>query len=253
MRKLKILTSVLFTLVLLLGRHAFVFAGGSSVDPREMAIDRAIGGMEAGSRILAPQVHAVNDQGKKIPGAGLSPGMDARVTASAPAAGPLASNTAGTGANLGGSTGGGTTGPAPEPTPEPTPEPAPEPPSTNDSIINVDTSVDLSGGTPAVDANLTVDTTAEGGLLDVDTTTTTDTTSTNLTVTESGNIAGEDLTTVVNESPAVVEAELGTEVLVSDAPPETEITSGLEAAVDPVASESDTPIADPADGLTPTI
>ncbi|MBI3252752.1 MAG: hypothetical protein HYZ52_05520 [Candidatus Omnitrophica bacterium] len=119
--------------------------------------------------------------------------------------------------------------------------------SASDSIVNVDANVDLGGGEPAVDANLAVDTNA-GTLLDANASAATDTVSTDASVVESGTVAGEDLTTTVNEAP--VDAVLDTEVVATDVPVDSEATAGLEADVDPVAADSDVPVSDPADGLS---
>ena len=282
------------------------FAAENTVDPREAAIDRAIGGMEEGSRPLLPQDYAGKNQAHAVPGGNLSPSSDTRVTASANvksssnsstiganntignSTGTIGENTGGdtnagagsTGANLGGSTNvgaesgnlqgntqetvtGGTTGTtvegstnvgtSPSGSTEPTggsTEPVTEPTSggsANDSIVNVDANVDLSGGSPAVDANLEVDTNA-GNLADVDVTAASDAASTDITVTETGNFAGQDLNTIVNEAP--VDATLDTEVVATDIPTESEATAGLEADVDPVTADSDAPVTDPADGLS---
>ncbi len=238
------------------------FAAENTIDPREAAIDRVIGGMEEGSRPLLPQAYAGKNQAHAVPGGNLSPSSDTRVTASANAQGPSSSSTIGanntignstgtigentggninagagnTGANLGGSTNSGTTG-----TTEPT-----SGGSTNDSIVNVDANVDLSGGEPAVDANLAVDTNA-GNLADVDVTAASDVASTDITVTETGNVAGQNLNTVVNNAP--VDATLDTEVVATNIPADSEATAGLEADVDPVTADSDVAVTDPADGL----
>ena len=210
-------------------RHP-AFAADSMVDPREAAIDRAIGGMIEGSRPLPPQNYAGKNEARQVPGSGLNPSMDTRVTASANAQSPSGSN--------GGTPTGGPTEPATEPTGSG---------STNDSIINVDANVDLSGGTPTVDANLSVDTNAGGGLLDANATTTTGTVTTDVSATESGTLAGQDLTTAVETAP--IDAIFDTEVVATDAPPESEATAGLEASVDETSAGSDVTPTDLADGL----
>ena len=238
-----------FILFFFAGHSAF--AADSMVDPREAAIDRAIGGMIEGSRPLLPQNDAGKNQVHKIPGANLSPGMDAKVTASASTQGPSNSNGIGSsvghaggtsggtlegGANVGTETGGTTT-----------PETgSTSGGSTNNSIVNVDANVDLSGESPVVDANLAVDTNADT-LLDANTSTTTEVTSADATVTESGTVAGEDLTTTVNEAP--LDATLDSEIVATDIPTDSEATTGLEADVDPVTADSDVTSTDPADGL----
>ncbi len=238
------------------------FAAENIVDPRETAIDRAIGGMEEGSRPLEPQGYAGKTQTRPIPGGNLSPSADTRVTASAPAQNIAGSSSIGNGANLSGNTnvgtesgstqggsaegtvGGGTGG-----TTEPTTEEPASGGSTDSSIIEADANVDLSGESPTVDANLAVDTNA-GTLLDADVSAATDTTSTDITATESGTVAGEDLSTAINEAP--VDATLDTEVVATDIPTDSEATAGLEADVDPVTADSDVAPTDPADGLSTT-
>ena len=222
-----------------LSNSHFSFAAENGVDPREAAIDRVIGGMEEGSRPLEPQSDAGKTRTRPIPGGNLSPLSDTHATASAgPNVGTSSVNT-NPGANLGAGAGPG--GPT-----EPSTEPTSGSGGTSDSIINVDANVDLSGGEPAVDANLTVDTNADS-LLDADTSATTDVTSVDTTVTEDGTIAGQDLTTTVNEAP--IDAVLGAEVVTTDIPSESEATAGLEADVDPVTADSDVMLTDPADGL----
>ena len=269
---------VLFLFAVFAGWYPAVCAAENTVDPREAAIDRAIGGIVEGSRPLSPQNNAGEDQVQKIPGGALSPSMDTRVTASAGAGanlggganagadtGGAAQETTGGGAiggSLGGSTGGGTVGGSPggatsgggTETGGGTTEPVTEPASgggPSESIVNVGANVDLSGGSPAVDANLSVDTNAEGGLLDANAATTTDTTTTDVTAVESGQIAGEDLTAAVEGAP--IDAILDAEVVATDAPPESEATAGLEASVDEISAGSDVTATDSADGLSTTL
>ena len=333
---------IIFTLifVFLFNQLPVFSAAENTVDPREAAIDRSIGGMEEGSHPLEPQSYADKNQTQQVPGSRLSPSMDTRVTASASSQSPTTSTSIGkpsgaAGESTSGNTNvgagattpiteipketvsggttetalqgnvavetpptGGSTHPVTEPvthpvtepvtestsqpvtepitqpitepvtepvtqpviepiaepvTEEPTSgstEPTTEPASgggTSDSIVNLDASADLSGGSPVVDANLTVDTNASE-LADVNATTTTDAASTNITATESGTVAGQDLTTTVNE--ATVDATLATEVVATDVPAESEATAGLEADVDPVTAASDVTPTDPADGLS---
>ncbi len=216
-----------------------LFANENTVDPRDAAIDRAIGGMVEGSRPLAPQNYAGKNQIHKVPGANLSPGMDAKVTAT---------GTGNADSNLGGSTNVGieTGGVNQEAPIDGSASESVNGGSTSDSIVSVDANVDLSGGTPAVDANLAVDTDADT-LLDANTSTTTDVISTDTTVTESGTVAGEDLTMTINEAP--IDAILDSEIVATDVPADSEATAGLEADVDPVTADSDVTPTDPADGL----
>ena len=232
------------------------FAAENGVDPREAAIDRAIGGMEEGSRPLEPKGYAGKTQTRPIPGGNLSPSSDTHATASADSNVGASRVNANLGANLGAGAGSGglegntsvetSTGGPTEPSTEPT-----SGGGTSDSIINVDANVDLSGGEPAVDANLAVDTNADS-LLEADTSATTDVTSVDTTVTEEGTIAGQDLTTTVNEAP--IDAVLDAEVVTTDIPSESEATAGLEADVDPVTADSDVTDTDAPDGLsTPSL
>ena len=235
-----------FILLIFAGRPAF--AADNTVDPREAAIDRAIGGMVEGSRPLLPQNYAGKNQIHKVPGANLSAGMDAKVTASASTQGPsnsngIGSSTGNTGGTESGNTGAGTGNTGANETESTSGG------STNDSIVNVDANVDLTGESPTVDANLTVDTNADT-LLNADTSATTDATSADATVTESGTVADQDLTTTVNEAP--VDATLDSEVVATDTPVDSEATAGLEADVDPVTADSDLASSDPADGLSTT-
>ena len=239
------------------------FAVENTIDPREAAVDRAIGGMEEGSRPLLPQDYAGKNHAHGVPGGNLSPSSDTRVTASTSGQNIVSPSAVGTGANIGGSThetvsgGAGTdttetsTGTITEPVTEltdgstgPTTEPAN---NTSTGIINADANIDLSGSEPTVDANLAIDTNADT-LLDADASATTDTTTVDTSVTESGTIAEQDLTTTVNEAP--VDAALGAEVMTTDVPAESEATAGLEADVDPVTADSDVTLTDPADGLS---
>ena len=225
-----------FIFAFLLYGQSISFAMENTVDPREAAIDRAIGGMVEGSRPLEPTNYAGKNQARPVPGGNLNPSMDTRVTASASAQSLSNSPAIGVGGNtnVGTEPSGGSTEPAGTG-------------STSDSIVNVDANLDLGGGEPAVGANLTVDTNADT-LLDADTSITTDVASTDITVTETGNVAGQDLNTTVNEAP--VDAILDTEVVATDIPTDSEATAGLEADVDPVTADTDVAITDPADGLS---
>ncbi|MBI3316117.1 MAG: hypothetical protein HYZ87_04005 [Candidatus Omnitrophica bacterium] len=234
---------VILTFIFLSNQQLISFAAENTVDSREVAIDQAIGGMVEGSRPLPPQGGGGKNQGHVVPGGNLSPSMDTRVTASVPTQKTVNGGTA-AGTVVEGST---DTGTSQEGSTEP---PVTEPTGgggTSDSIINLDASADLSGDSPAVDANLAVDTNADS-LLDANAVATTDAASTDITAIESGTVAGEDLTTTVNES--LVDATLDTAVVATDAPAESEATAGLEADVDPVTADSDVAPTDPADGLS---
>ena len=103
------------------------------------------------------------------------------------------------------------------------------------SIINTEANVDSSGSTPAVDANVNVDTNAGGGLLNADVTS------------DPGTITqNADLTTTES---ALVQSEVGMEEGISDVPVGGEAEVGLEADV-AATGEPDEPVNDPADGLS---
>ena len=227
---------------------SIVFAGENTVDPRETEIDRAIGGMAEGSRPLPSQSDAGKNQAHQVSGSKLSPSMDTRSTASAKASGAAAPASIPQEPVM-------TTPPPADaivPIVEPTvqepavSEPVAQEPEGGGSIVNVDANVDLSSDTPAVDANLAVDTNADT-LLDANTSATTDVVSTDTAVTESGTVAGEDLSAAVNEAP--LDATLDTEVVATDIPADSEAAAGLEADVEPVTADSDVASTDPADGL----
>jgi len=78
----RIVIFTFFILAFLLKESALSFAGEHTVDPREAAIDHAVGGMVEGSRILTPEAGAGSRQVQQVPGKELRPSMDTRVTAS---------------------------------------------------------------------------------------------------------------------------------------------------------------------------
>ena len=179
---------------LLIGSCSAVFAG--DVDPREMAIDLAVGGMEEGSRPLSS-----GGSDDKIPGSGLSPGMDTRVTASA--AGTNASAFSPTPGSVTPDSGSGQ-GTVSEPPPGGT---------GGTNIVDVGANANL-GGNPSVDADVTVDPNAGGGIIESDTTVTGpgDTTTTvgaNLDDTTSG--LGADTTIETGPSNEGVSEPAGTD------------------------------------------
>ena len=235
--KKQILT-VLSTFFLFIGSCPAVFA--NEVDSREMAIDMAVGGMEEGSRPLSS-----GDHEDKIPGGGLSPGMDTRVTASAagPSAPALSSSpdTSAPGGGTGQETVSETSG------------------GTGDSnIVDVGADANL-GGSPSVDADVTVDpnagggivdadasldTSAEGGLVDADASTTADVIDQELTSDAGLQIDRGDSTTLL-------ESTLGNEIGTSTAPSDTEANAGLEADVEGAGSGE--ALNDEADGLSAAV
>ena len=243
--KNQILT-VLSLFFLFIGSCTVVFA--NDVDPREIAIDLAVGGMEEGSRPLS-------DGGgtDKIPGAGLSPGMDTRVTASssspdtsAPGGGSPSVDTDITisgsddttttvGANLDATI---ETGPSEEGFSEPTSA------DSDRSIIEADASVDTTGGSPTVDADASLDTSAEGGLVDADASTTADVIDQELT-------SDAGLQIDLGDSTTLLESTLGNEIGTSTAPPDVEADAGLEADIEGTGSGE--VLNDEADGLSATV
>ncbi len=239
---------ILFLISFLLskwGASAPAFANESKVDPREIAIDRAVGGMEEGSRILSPEGHAIKDQAR-ISRGGLSPTLDVRTTASPGTGGAnLGGGGFGTGAPQGGgqeTIGGGDSsgGLGETPTTESTGGGGDD-----RSIIELDADANLSGDSVSLDADVSVDTSAEGGLVDADATTSVDTTYQELT-SDSGLAVDMGANTVNAES------SLGSEIGTSDSPAIEESEAGLEADVE--GSGADDSISDdPADGLSSSL
>jgi hypothetical protein len=282
MKNIRVILVVLF----LTGCYLPAFAG--DVDPREMAIDLAVGGMEEGSRPLSDGMDE-----DKIPGAGLSPGMDTRVTASAAGPGVFTPDVRGQG---------------------------------DTSIIDANVDPNLGGDQSSVEADATIDANAGGEILDADTTVTSpdDTGTTigaNLDDTTSGfegdatvetgpsdegisepagtedrsiieadatvdttggtpavdadvsldtsaedglvdadaattaDIVDQELTSDagvqidMGDSTTLLESALGNEIGTSTAPPDAEADAGLEADIEGTGSGDDV-AADPADGLS---
>lgn len=221
------------------------------MDSRESAVDRALGGMEEGSRMLSPE-GSFSERGRGVPGSMRSPETKTGVTAPSgsfpfnvgvetgpavsqpgPVEEPLGS---GGGELTGGGTGGGelTGGGGLEEPAGGTEEPVAGP-SGGGSIIEIDADVNVDGGN--VDANLDagVDTEA-GSLLELDADT---------DVAADAPVAVE----VDSAESAVIESNLGVEEGINDAPASGEAEAGLEADVD-ASGESDEPIDNPADGLS---
>jgi len=231
---------------------AACFPAENRVDAREIAVDRALGGMEEGSRIL-PQEESLENRGQRTPGSTRSP----QVTPSTPSTGPQATgpqavtapvpvSTENHGVAAGGNFGGGeqksvveepaeqVVSPQPEPAPAPEPEPPAEPGGGGGSIVDVNAGVDLSGGTPSSDLDVSVNTEADT-LLQVDATS---------DVATDTPVAVEAETT---ES-VLVESELGVEQAINDAPVSGEAEAGIDADVE-ASGEADEPATNPADGL----
>ena len=238
---------LLLSSLLLGGAPGAAFADEIEIDPREMAVDRAVGGMEEGSRILSPEGYAVKDQAQ-VPGGGLNPAMDARSTAADTLGGANLGGGAGGGGGLqgggqdttGGGTGGGDLGGGPQDQIE---EPSGGGGGGGDrSIIELDAGANLSGDGASLDADVSVDPTAGGGLVDADTSLSSDTVYEELT-SDSG------LSVDMGADTVNAETSLGSEIGTSDTPAIEESEAGLEADVE--GSGADDSISDdPADGLS---
>jgi len=260
---------------------AACFPAENRVDAREIAVDRALGGMEEGSRIL-PQEESLANKGQRTPGSTLSPKItqpSPTTTASATpstSTGPQAVTTAPVfvpaenhGIAAGGNFGGGEQNPvvSPEPAPVPEPVPQPEPPAEPsggeqshveqpvvspepEPVPEPEPPAEPSGGGSIVDVNAGVD--LSGGTPEA-----------NLDVavdTEADTLLQLDATSAVaTDTPVAVEAEttesvlvesgLGVEQAINDAPVSGEAEAGIAADVD-ASGESDEPATNPADGLS---
>ncbi len=212
------------------------FSETDSIDPREIAVDRAVGGMDEGSRIVAPQGNGGRAMHSKAPGSGLSPSMDTHVAASAPGQVVRPSASAGIG-NIAGEPAGGINHAEVE-----TGTGIIDPGNTGgsqDSIIEVDANLDITSDGVQADADLAIDPNAGGGLLDADTTTTVD---------QSTDITGQELAdpTLLE---GTVDSELAAEVGITESPAASEADAGLEADIEGTGSGDDV-TADPSDGLS---
>ena len=220
-----------------------IFASENKVDPREMAVDLAIGGMKEGSHILAPKNASGITETPKIFGSTLDP----KVNTGIPNSGAIVGNQTGNGANLGTNegtepheSGGSTVEGGNTEIPTTTPEIA-ENGATDNNIITVDADVNLSEDDVNVDANLAIDPDAGGALLDADATASTDTVNQELT-SEAGllvdvghNTTGAEIITIGTENGTGIVAPVG------------EVEAGLEADIEATGSGDVT--TDPADGL----
>lgn len=253
--KIRAATATLVAFLSVIGWPRAGFAGGGQADSREIAVDRALGGMEEGSRMPAPE-GSFQESGRTVPGSILSPGMDTRSLAptdtgggtgtglgSGPAGGGAASGgsfepaasggpgggglesggfeSGGGGGNLGGDTGGGDLGGGP---------------GGGGSIIDLDANLSLDGGTVDVNLDAGINTEADS-LLELDA-------ATDVAITEELVALELDST----ES-ALIETDLGVEEGINEAPASGEAEAGIEANVD-ASGESDEPIDNPANGLS---
>ena len=259
----RVIATILFGVFLAAGWPSLGIADEPKMDPREIAVDRALGGMVEGSRMPAPE-GSFTERGRQVPGRMLSPTTDMRTPAPGGAGAspqapvsqsPIESGARGGlfepvapggpadggigagggdlgggtgGGDLGGSIGGGGGGGDMEP-----------PGGTETgggSIIDIDTDVNVGGG--EVDASLDVGVDTEAGsLLELD---------------AASDIAAEEPVAIEVDSTesAVIESDLGVEEGINDAPASGEAEAGIEADVD-ASGESDEPIDNPADGLLP--
>ena len=252
--------AILLSLLLLAGWPAAGFAEENRVDPRESAVDRALGGMVEGSRMPGPE-GSFGERGRQVPGSMLSPATN-RSSTSAPAA--LGSSA---GPGLGASPGAGV-GTANEPAggsfessaPSGPEETVPDhggsdlgggatgggagggdlggtidsEPSGGGAIIDIDAGVSTEGGTVDANLDLGVDTEA-GSLLELDAAT---------DVVAEEPVAAE----IDSTQSALIETDLGVEEGINEAPASGEVDAGLEADVD-ASGEPDEPVDNPADGL----
>ena len=266
--------AILFILLLMMtGWPSSAFSDGNPVDLRESAVDRALGGMEEGSRMPAPE-GSFRESGRKLPDSLLNPTVDMRtgagatVSAGSQAPAPQALGGFGAAGGLSESTvpdssestvgGGGSSGEenlgagsnelsVSEGSggenlgsgiggglePEGGTETSAGP--SGGSIIDIDADVNLSGG--EVDANLDAGINTEAdSLLELDATS---------DVTMDTPVAAE----VDSTESAVIETDLGIEEGINEAPASGEVEAGIEADVD-ASGESDEPIDNPADGLS---
>ena len=249
---------LLITSIVILKTDDIAFSGESVVDPREVAVDVAIGGMKQGSHILTPKMDADINKTPKIPGSELNQNINTGSSAS-----NVTGNQTSAGANLGtgeqipsSETGGGgiESGNADVggmPSVNETPSEAPSTgvsetighESTDTSIITFDADVSLSEDNINTDANLAIDPSAGGALIDADATASTDIVNQELT---------SDAGLLVNVGESTTGAEIstiGTEDGTSTAAPVGETEAGIEADVE--ATGSGDVVDDPADGLSP--
>lgn len=257
---------------LLSGLQTLAFSDTAGIDPRDVALDKTLGGMEEGSRILSPHgdIHA-GDQ--RIRGTAESPVGSAAVTprpavsATAPGLSPAA-----TGANQGlfvhGSTSGGETGVnigtgietvlpggntgtgggsetgivevgadanLETDSPNVTGDVAIDTESGGGehSIIEADVGVDVSGGSPTVDAEVAIDPNASGGLVDAEAATSTDVIEQELTSTVGLQVDVAGNTTTAETT--TVATETGS----TDVSATSEVTGGVEADVEGVGAGDD--------------
>lgn len=273
--------AVLLCLIVAIGGwRAAAFAETSGIDPRDVAIDKTLGGMAEGSRILSPQVEtAAGGQRKPEPlrspvssGAQThQPAASATAPQSYPAAteanrGVFTQGSSGSAAGLAGNpqegiganigtgtetalpggntgTGGGSEQSIIEVNADANLETdSPTVTGNEHSIIEVDVGVDVSGGSPTVEAEVAIDPNADGGLIDAEAAASTDVIEQELT-SNTGLEVDVGADTTASETTTI-----GTETGSTDASATNEVTGGVEADVEGAGAGDDVEC-NAADGL----
>ncbi len=240
-------------------------AAGSSGDnkERDIIVDRAIGGMEEGSRILSPEGYKGKSAVPAVPGHTLAPGTDIRGAMSpheqgktspdqgtegagggtAPLSGPGDSDIGPGGGTSGGtgSEGGGGGADTGGPTTD-----------SGKTLLDIDADVNLTEGT--VDAGVGIDTSAgieDSTILDADLSATDGSSTGNVEadIAEQDIIAGEDILSETVEHTISAESTLDTEIDTGGSGIGSEAEVGVEADVEGAGSGDDV-ASDPPDGLS---
>ena len=224
---------------------------------RDETVDRAIGGMEKGSRILSPKSHEAKALAGETPGR-LSSKIDLQNVLSErnPEKALLGHETEGVSGGSGGISGptgtgtGGTGGGTSEPSTGG--GGTTEPSSGGATLIDVDADVNLDSGT--VDAGVGVDTSAgieDSTILDADLSATDGSSTTDIDTVVTGDdlATGGDLLSGTVENTLGAESSLDAEVDASGSDIGGEAEAGVEADVEGTGAGDDV-ASDPADGLT---
>ncbi len=257
MKKIIIIYSIL-SFVLVFSSVVTSVWSSENTKGRDEAVDRAIGGMEKGSRILSSKSHEAKALAGETPGHSLSPKIDLQNVlsernpekalpghetegvpgGSGAISGPTDTGAIGSGGGTSepGTGGGGTT----------------EPSSGGATLIDVDADVNLDSGT--VDAGVGVDTSAgvqDSTILDADLSATDGSSTTDVDTVLTGNdlATGGDLLSGTVENTLGAESSLDAEVDASGSDIGGEAEAGVEADVEGTAAGDDV-ASDPADGLT---
>ena len=257
MKKIIIICSIL-SFVLVFSPVVTSVLSSENTKGRDEAVDRAIGGMKKGSRIISPKSHEAKAPAGEAQGHGISSKIDlqnvlsernpekalsSHETESASGGAGAISGTTDSGA---GGTGGGTS------------EPSTggggttEPSSGGATLIDVDADANLDSGT--VDAGVGVDTSAgveDSTILDADLSATdgSSTTDVDTVVTGDDLATGGDLLSGTVENTIGAESTLDAEVDASGSDIGGEAEAGIEADVEGTGAGDDV-ASDPADGLT---